>query len=47
LSKADKYGLGGGSGLTVVLQGTFMTSREQADYFGDILAGVIKQQIRI
>lgn len=47
LSKADKYGFGGGSGLTVVLQGTFMTSREQADYFGDILAGVIKQQIRI
>lgn len=40
-------GMGAGGGMTVVLQGTFMTSSEQANYFGDMLATEIKRTLRI
>lgn len=45
LSKAGKFGFGGG--VVINLSGTFMTSEEQADYYGDILGMAIKRQIRV
>lgn len=47
LNKADQYGFGGGSGITVILQGTFLTDREQLDYYSGMLSDAIKQQIRV
>lgn len=39
--------MGGFGGITVVLQGTFLTDAEQTEYYGGLLANAIKQQVRI
>jgi len=47
LSKAGQYGLGNDRGIVINMNGTFMTSTEQAEYYSGLLSDLIKQQIRV